>query len=101
MQIKQSEVYLMSIFGVFHATRGPYLFYYFIYLFIYLFCGVQKDISRKKIPPRFTSWRNITNFDFSSCATNSRFGSTLVLSGHSLLKMRGAFCYEERNNFQV
>ena len=45
MQIKQSEVYLMSIFGVFHATRGPSLF---ITLFIYLFCGVQKDISRKK-----------------------------------------------------
>ena len=47
MRIKQNEVYLRacvtSIFGVFHATRGPYLFT----TTIIIFCGVQKNISRK------------------------------------------------------
>ena len=44
MRFKETEVYLKacvtSIFGVFHATGGPYLFYFF--------CGVQKSISKKE-----------------------------------------------------
>ena len=49
MRIKQNEVYLRacvtSIFGVFHAMRGPYLFTIII---IIIFRGVPK-----KMPPRF------------------------------------------------
>ena len=52
MRIKQNEVYLRacvtSIFGVFHATRGPYLFTIIIIIIIIIFRGVPKNISRKK-----------------------------------------------------
>ena len=37
----RAKAWVTSIFGVFHATRG-------LYLFLFFFCGVQKDISRKK-----------------------------------------------------
>ena len=56
MLFKQTVVYLKacvtSIFGVFHATGGPYVFYFF--------CGVQKNISKNKIPPRFLGHHRVS-----------------------------------------
>ena len=90
---------------MFFTARGARSFFItlFIYLFIY-FVAFKKIFQEKNtttfLKPLYgTSGRNIPNFDFSSCATNFRFGLTLVLSGHSLLKMCGAFGYKERNNF--
>ena len=56
MRFKETEVNLKacvtSIFGVFHATGGPYLFYFFV--------ASKKILKKKKIPPRFLGHHRIS-----------------------------------------
>ena len=56
MRFKQTEVYLKacvtSIFGVFHATGGPDLFYFFV--------ASKKIFQKKKIPSRFLGHHGVS-----------------------------------------
>ena len=56
MLFKQTVVYLKacvtSIFGVFHATGGPYVFYFFV--------ASKKNISKNNIPPRFLGHHRVS-----------------------------------------